>query len=130
MKTNEEMKKFAATEVPGILKTAAEQVRKQASTILDLTRERDGLNHELRAFKLAHRITERGLDDHLSFEQKVAKVKDLDQEKLAGLEAIIEGVGGNFSLGHIEEEKTASEEGENSAEALTQFILNGNALTR
>jgi hypothetical protein len=130
MKTDDEMKKFAATEVPVILKTAAEQVRKQASTILDLTRERDGLENELRAIKLAQRITERGIDDHLSFEQKVAKVKELDETKLAGLEAVIEAVGGSFSLGRLEEEKVAAQAGGSSQEALTDFILNGDALTR
>jgi hypothetical protein len=123
----DEMTKIAAA-VPGVLHEAAEFTRKLASANLDLVRERDGALHQLRLMKLAQRMHERGIDPHLSFDEKVEHLGQHEATKIAAFEAGLSLVGGgSLSLGQLEEKTAGETHGASTGltqEGLNDFILN------
>lgn len=123
----DEMTKFAGA-VPGVLHEAAALTRKLASANLDLVRERDEAVHQLRLTKLAQRMHERGIDPHLSFDEKVAHLGNHEVTKIAALEMGLSLVGGGLhSLGQLEEKTAGEAHGASTGltqEGLNDFILN------
>lgn len=129
----DDMTKLAG-DVPGILQEAAQVTRKLASANLDLVRERDEALHQLRVTKLAQKMQERGIDPHLSFEEKVAHLQQHEETKIAAFEAGLNLLvpGSRFSLGQLEEKVAGSEHGapESSSASVNDFILNLGAYQR
>lgn len=127
-----------AQDVPGIVKEASDHMRKLAAQNVELAGERDAAVHELRLMKLARRMEQRGLESALSYEDKVASLRDVPSTKLATLESAVELAAGGFRLGQLSTDtnKTASEgaphgelyrSGENGSDTLDDFILSQQA---
>lgn len=91
-----------ASEVPSVMLEAAQHMRKLAEDNTELVQERNALQHELQATKLALRMEERGLEPNLTLAQKIAKLSVLPGTKLAATEQAVELAAGGFSLGHVE----------------------------
>lgn len=125
-----------AQDTPAIMREAGASLRKLASANISLEKRASNAERELHAIKLARRLEERGLNADFSFDQKVAKILDMPQAKLAGLEAGIELAASGGGLGSV-----MSDEDAKTAAALTPgasvsdtdfdaFILNGSAYSR
>jgi hypothetical protein len=129
-----------AQDAPAILQAGAKHLRKMAQANVDLQREKEALEHEVRVMKLARRMEVRGLQPSLSFEEKVAALKDVDGEKLAHMEHGVEIAAGGFRLGELEDpaerstKAASAPQGESYAldqggsDSLDQFVLSGQAL--
>lgn len=115
-----------ANQTPGILKAASDQLRSMAVELVDATREKEAAQHELSAMKIARRMEERGLEQGLSYQEKVAALYDSTPEKLAHIESAVELASGGFSLGRLSEEEGAKVAA--SSDDLDAFILSGAAL--
>ncbi len=137
---SEEMDKLAA-KVPGIMATGAAHMRKIAQQNVDLVRQNQALTNEIRVMKLARRMEDRGIQNDLSFEEKIAALRDADPQKLASMEGAVEISAGGFTLGALKDrseimggEKVASIKGEEyslgtgESDPLDTFVLSGAAL--
>lgn len=116
--------KEAAAQVPEVLRTAGLHMRKMAADQAELLKRANDMEHELKAYKLARRMEQRGLSPELGFEEKVAMFQAADATKLAEISAGLEFAAGGFRLGTTAEpeEKTAS-----SADPLSAFITSQQA---
>jgi hypothetical protein len=105
---SDDMTKVAG-QVPGIMHEAAQHMRKLSEQNVELVQERDALMHENRIMKIARRMEQRGLEPNLSFEEKVAKLQEVPQEKLAATEQAIELTAGGFRLGTVDQQSSGGE---------------------
>lgn len=131
------MKKLAS-QVPAVLAETGRHMSKLASRNVELEQENSALRHELRLHKLAHRMEERGLEQSLSFEEKVAHLQSVPTGKLDALEQAVELTHGGFKLGSLQEPDTNPNDngvahmelGSAAHEkALDDFIMSGRALS-
>lgn len=113
-----------ASDVPGILTAGAEHMRKLATSNVALLERAEGAEHELRLMKLARRMETRGLEPSLSYEEKVASLREHPTEGIGSLEQAVELAAGGFSLGRLEE---AGDKGEKVASAQSGEIYHTNA---
>ena len=90
-----------AAQVPVMMQTAAQHLRKMAADNVDLVKRADSAEREVRLYKLARRMEVRGIEPNLSFEDKVAKLGDIPEEKLARMEQAIELAAGGVRLGTV-----------------------------
>lgn len=105
---SDQLMKIAA-DIPSVLTTSAQHLRKMASANAELLKRAEAAEHELRVMKLARRMEDRGLEPNLGYEEKVAGLRDLGPEKLASLEQAVELAAGGVSLGTLDESpKTAA----------------------
>lgn len=124
---DQELMKVAA-DAPGVILAAAQHMRKLANDNVALHSRAEAAEHQLSCMKLARRMEERGLEQDLDFDQKVAELIRTPVEKLAAIEQALEMYPGGFRLGAVDtEEKTASEAGVGSRDALDTFINTGAA---
>lgn len=135
---SEDMDKVAA-QVPGVLSAGAAHMRKIAQQNIDLVRQCEALENEVRVMKLARRMEERNIQNDLSFEEKCASLRDADNEKLATYESAVELSAGGFTLGSLKDlnthngEKLATIKGEEyslepgESDPLDEFVLSGSA---
>lgn len=130
------MKKLAS-QVPAVLAATSAHMSKLAGRNVELEAENKALQNELRLHKLAHRMEERGLEQSLSFEEKVAHLQQVKRAKLDALEQAVELTHGGFKLGSLKEPDTTpdtevghSELGSAAQQnALDDFIMSGRALS-
>jgi hypothetical protein len=123
-----------AGQVPGIMQTAAEHMRKLAGQNVELVKRAEAAEHEVRLVKLARRMEQRGIEPSLGFDEKLAHLRSIEIGKIASLEQAVELAAGGFRLGRLEaEEKRASADfgtgggelyrrGADGGDALEQFI--------
>lgn len=136
---SEDMDKIAS-QVPGILNAGAAHMRKIAQQNVDLVRQNQALENEVRVMKLARRMEDRGLQNDLDYDEKCASLRDADDTKLASIESAVEIVAGGFSLGKLDNpadrgQKVATIQGENynlnpgDEDPLNEFVLSGSAFS-
>jgi hypothetical protein len=119
-----------ASDLPAVLKTAADHLKKLSHSHVAVVRENEQLSHELSAHKLARRMEQRGLSSELDYEAKVAKLLEMPVQKLASMDAAIELASGGFNLGKVEaDDKTASEGSQPGGDPLDSFISSNAAYT-
>lgn len=125
---DQELKKVAA-DVPGVLLAASQHMEKMANDNVALVSENAELTHENKCMKLARRLEQRGLQQDMDYDQKVAALLRTPVEKIAHMEQAIELAAGGFRLGTTSEpeEKTSSATGAESRDALDSFINAGAA---
>jgi hypothetical protein len=87
------------------------------------------VEHELKAYKLARRLEQRGLSSDLDFEAKVAQLVQLSTEKLATAEQAVEMAAGGFRLGTTAESEDNKVAGSSSQDPLDAFIVSQAAYT-
>lgn len=68
---------------------------------VELLKRASSAEHELRLMKLARRMEVRGMEPNLSFEEKVAGLREIPSEKLGSLEEAVEIAAGGVSLGRV-----------------------------
>jgi len=131
---SKDMNKLAA-DVPAVMHSAATHMRKLASSNVELVKRAEAAEHENRVMKIARLMDLRGLHQNLSFEEKVASLRDLSLEKLATTEAAIELAAGGVRMPQLQQtetgHKTASERapGESDSDPLEDFIESQAAFT-
>lgn len=116
-------------DVPQVLALSAQHMRKMAHDNTALTQKNAQLALELRLHKIAMRMEERNLDADVPLAEKVAKLRDIPEEKLGSFEQALElGVGG-YKLGSIESSELNESEGASSSahQDLDAFIRSGAA---
>jgi len=124
---DQELRKVAS-DVPGVLLAAAEHLTKLANDNVALEQRAESAEHQVACYKLARRMEERGLQQELTFDEKVAALQQLPVAKIATMEQAVELSAGGFSLGTVaEDSKTASPNGVENPEALESFINSGAA---
>ncbi len=117
-----------AEDLQGVLQASSQHLEKLATAHAELLASHEAQEHELKAYKLARRMEQRGLSSELSFEEKVAKLLETPHEKLATLADAIELAATEFRLGSLElEDKTAGDGA--SPDELGQFIMSQQAYT-
>ncbi len=117
-----------AADIPGVLRESATHMRKMASDNAKLEKRATDAEHELRLYKIARRMEERGLEANLDHEGKLAALRGIPDTKLAGFEQAIELAAGGLSIGRVSEEnKTSSEPA--SLNDFDDFIASGRAYT-
>lgn len=122
-----------ASQMPGVLKEAADHMRKLANQNVDLLQENGELKSELRIMKLARRMEERGIEPTLDFDTKVASLREVGDEKLSVIEQAVELAPGGFNLGRLgggeeSSDKVAGDESP-SGDSLEHFVLSQQAYT-
>lgn len=118
-----DMKKVAG-EVPMVMQTAAQHLRKLASSNRDLVKRASAAEKELLLMKLARRMEQRGIQPELDFDEKVAALSELSEDKLASFEQAIEMAAGGARLGSIENPEKRASHGERSgsSDELEDFV--------
>jgi hypothetical protein len=117
-----------AGDLQGVLRASAEHLVKLANSNAELLATTQSQEHELKAYKLARRMEQRGLSPDLDFEQKVAKLLETPVEKLATFEQAVELASSEFRLGSVElDEKVA--EGGSPTDELSSYIMSQQAYT-
>jgi DNA-binding transcriptional regulator YbjK len=117
-----------ASDLPAVLTTTAEHLRKMASSQVAKDERIAELSHELSAYKLARRMEQRNLSSELDFEAKVASLLEFPEEKLASMDQAIELATGGFRLGtHETDDKTASDVTAPGADPLGAWITSNAA---
>lgn len=128
---SQELQKLAG-DLQGVLTTASQHLKKMASAHANLLAENQQKDHELKAYKLARRMEQRGISPELDFEAKVASLLDTPVEKLATMEQAVELASGGFRLGSVQtDDKTAhdGDVGSPGADVLDAFISSNAAFT-
>lgn len=121
-----------ANDTPAILREAGAVMRKVAQANIVLEKKASDLERENRAMKLARRMEIRGVEDDLTFEEKVAKILELPETKLAAFEAGIEFAASGARLGAVQSAEDAklaasgSMAGRISDQDFDNMILSGN----
>ncbi len=134
---SKELMKLAG-DVPGILSAAAQHMRKLSTQNVEAVKRASAAEHELRLMKLARRMEVRGLEPNLSYEEKVAGLREIPAKKIASLEEAVELAAGGFSLGRVTNsddsgQKTASDGGElyhsntGGGDDLEEFVISQQA---
>lgn len=123
-----------AHEVPAIMQAASQHLVKLAGQNVELVKRAESAEHELRVMKLARRMDVRGLHPNLSYEDKVAQLMEIPEEKLATMEQAVEMAAGGVRLAKVAEtdtgSKTASFDGAgNGGDELEDFIESQAALS-
>lgn len=124
-----------AHEVPAIMQAASQHLVKLAGQNVELVKRAESAEHELRVMKLARRMDVRGLHPNLSYEDKIAQLMEVPEEKLATMEQAVEMAAGGVRLGRVAETtdtggKTASfDGGGNAGDELEDFIESQAALS-
>lgn len=121
-----------AGDLQGVLRTSAHHLAKMANDNAALRAQNHAQDHELKAYKLARRMEQRGLEPGLDFDQKVAKLLETPFEKLATLEQAVELATSGFRLGQVQaDDKTASGETSsgNTPDVLDAYIASQSAYT-
>lgn len=108
-----------AHDAPAMLLQGAALTRKLAQENVDLQDVNDAVIHELTVHKLAMRMQERGLEPSLTLGEKVAMLSNVDDSKLAAIEAAVEMSAGGFKLATIHREEDLS------SGQVSQFKVNG-----
>lgn len=128
-----------AGDVPGILAASSQHMRKLASQNVELLKRAEAAERECRLMKLARRMEARGLEPNLSYEEKLASLREVPQTKLASLEQAVEMAAGGFRLGRLDDpsdrgQKLASASAgeiyhtnEDGSDALEQFVTSQQA---
>lgn len=127
---SQELQKLAG-DLQGVLTTAATHMSKLANAHAQVLAVNAQYEHELKAYKLARRMEQRGLSSELDFEAKVASILATPVTKLASMEQAIELASGGFRLGSVQaDDKTAAEEGSpGTVDVLDAFITSQAAYT-
>lgn len=125
-----ELQKLAG-DLQGILKTSSTHMSKLAKSYAELMATHQQQDHELKAYKIARRMEQRGLSPHLDFEEKVAKLLETPVEKLATYEQAVELAASGFRLGAVPAEEPVHESGESvrTVDPLDAFIASNAALS-
>lgn len=112
-------KESNAAEVPGIMLAASQHLTKMASQNVELVKRAESAERENLIAKIARRMEVRGLQQHLSYEEKVAQLNLV--EDLNTMQQAVELAAGGVSIGKVaESEPTAHQP--SSAEDLDAFI--------
>lgn len=119
-------KKAALEKLPMLLKEASQHLATTSAKLAELTEEHKTAVHQIKAMKLAQRMTERGFDPETSWEQKVASLQAMTDEKLATMEQAIELAQAPLSL-----PKVANQDQANPTNPTTfdDFILSQSAFS-
>jgi hypothetical protein len=129
---SQELQKLAG-DLQGVLSTTSQHLRKMANAQAELLATNKQQDHELKAYKLARRMEQRGLASELDYEQKVAKLLETPIEKLATMEQAVELATGGFRLGSVQtDDKTAADDelgGTPGPDVLDSFITSQAAYT-
>lgn len=124
---DQELMKVAEA-APAVLLAAAQHLKKLAGDNTALLTRAESAEHALACYKLAQRMDERGIQQELSLDQKVASLLKLPMAKLSAVEQAVELSAGGFRLGTISEDpKTASQHAGVDADALDSFVNSGAA---
>lgn len=126
---SQDLQKLAGN-VPEVLRASSQHLVKMAKSHADLLAVSKQQGHELQAYKLARRMEQRGLSPELDFEQKVAKLLETPQEKLATYEQAVELAASGFRLGSVARDEPL-EMGETGGvtDPLDAFIRSNGAYT-
>jgi len=124
-----------AGDAPGILAAGAQHMRALSTQNVELLKRAGSAETELRLMKLARRMEVRGMEPNLSFEEKVAGLREIPAEKLGSMEEAVEIAAGGVSLGRVASEedngrKVASTElyhSDGGVDDLEEFVLSGQA---
>lgn len=125
-----------AHDTPAIIREAGSLMRKMAGANITLEKRASNAERELQAMKLARKLEDRGLNADLDFDQKVARIMGMDQDKIASFEAGIELAASGGGLGAVMSEEDAKTASSMSAGApitdadFDSFILTGGAFSR
>lgn len=115
-----------ASELPAVMQAASQHLKKLAAQVVAAEKRASAAEAELRLAKIARRMEDRGLDRNVTFDDKVAHLRELDSEKLASFEQAIEMAAGGFRLGQVQ----TVEEGVSGAvtgDELDRYILSQEA---
>ena len=126
-----EMEKIAG-QFPAVVTEARDHLRKMAHSLVAEREKSAALEKELRLHKLARRMEARRIDDELDFDQKLAKLASIPDDRIDSFETALEMSPGGFKLGSLQdqEETSAGTEGLSSTDAqkqLDSWILSGAA---
>lgn len=126
---SQELQKLAG-DLQGVLRTSAQHLTKMANAHAALMADNQQKDHELKAYKLARRMEQRGIIPELDFESKVAKLIETPVEKLATYEQAVELAATGFRLGSVsaDDRVVSSEQGSNP-DVLDSFISSQAAYT-
>lgn len=97
------MSKTKLSEAQDLLRTAGATIRSQQEKIASLEGEIDRRDREKRAQDVARMMEHKGLHDDLSFEEKVAHIRDND-DRLDVVEEAVKMASADLSFGHAAEE--------------------------
>lgn len=133
---SKDMNKVAA-DVPAMMHSAATHMRKLAGSNVELSKRAQSAEHELRVMKIARRMDLRGLHPNLSYEEKIASLRDYSTEKLATTEAAIDLAAGGVRMPQLQQTETAHKvasgenraPGESDSDPLEEYIESQAALT-
>ncbi len=123
---SQEQSKIAG-QIPGIMSEAAEHLRSLSQTNVKLAQANTKLAHEVRVLKLAKRMEDRGLENGLSVDEKVAKLMGLSAEKVANIENAVEMAAGGFNLGTIRNDETEKSSSAGGSDDLENYITSESA---
>lgn len=110
-----------ASDVPALLTEAASHMEQLSTKLAASEKAKADFAHELRAMKLARRMEERQLHTNLTYDQKVAELREATPEKLASIENGIEYAAQGFRLGAAAQTEDPSSAG-TSADPLGDWI--------
>lgn len=126
---DQRLRKLAA-DMPTVLRASAQSIRGLTNKLASLETTHDAQSLELKAYKLARRMEQRGLNPETGFEEKVAHIKTFGHEKMAAFEQAIEMApvtnSSGFRLGTTDpEEKTATAQagGSSGNDVLSDYIM-------
>jgi hypothetical protein len=115
-----------AADLPAVLQEAANHMELMSHKLASSEKRASDMELELRAMKLARRMEDRGVNQGLTFEQKVAELRGAGLDKLATVEQALEMATGGFRLGAAVEAEVSPSVGA-GADPLGDFITSGNA---
>lgn len=114
-----------ASDIPALLTEAASHMEQLSTKLAAQEKRANDMEHELRSMKLARRMEERQLHSNLSYEQKVAQLREATPEKLAQIESGIEYAAQGFRLGATAQPEDPSSA--SPADPLGDWIMSNNA---
>lgn len=112
-------KESNAAEVPGIMLAAGQHLEKLASQNVELVKRAEFAEREMLIAKIARRMEVRGLQPHLSYEEKVAQLHEVSD--LNTMQRAVELAAGGVSIGKVAESETTTPQA-TSADDLDAFI--------
>ncbi len=102
-------------------------MEKMATEHVALLKRAEDAERELLAMKLARRMEEKNLHPELSFEQKVAELRNAPPERLAVIEGGIEFAAGNHAFGKVASHTEGGEGSTTSGDPLDAFVMSQTA---
>jgi hypothetical protein len=121
-------KESVENDVPSIMRAASQHMSKLANQNVGLVKRAESAERELLIVKIARRMEQRGLQQHLSYEEKVAHLSEV--QDLDAVQAAVEIAAGGVSLGKVAEaDRPSNNTRSDSAEDLEAFINSQSAFS-